>query len=147
MTREFCERLKHEFPHEGNNRDYNFWQFNFEQFRVTKLGIGFTKPTLQEVVEISHKMLKRVNMVYVAEHGTLQGTEKGDIIIIPGYQIRSQHALAINDMDEQGDGRAILFSTSWHGTYGMTSEQMNRYICFAKAFFEKFGVNCKRPRE
>lgn len=142
MTREFCERLKKEFNCDGQNREYNFWQFNYEQFRLTKLGKGFVKPTLEEVNEIARKTLKRVDNIYVAQSDSLQATEPGDIIIIPGYQVRSSHALAINDMDSLGDGRAILFSTSWHAAYHMTSGQMGRYIHFAKEFFDRFGRNC-----
>ncbi|VVB79993.1 Uncharacterised protein [uncultured archaeon] len=143
MTREFCVRLKKEFDCEGENREYHFWQFNYEQFRLTKLGKGFVKPTLEEVSEIAKKTLKRVENIYVVQMETLQATEKGDIVIIPGYQVRSSHALAINDMDSLGDGRAILFSTSWHATYHMTSGQMSRYIDFAKQFFDRFGRNCR----
>ena len=139
MTREFCNLLKHEFSCEGENRKYNFWQYNFEQFRLTMLGIGFVKPTLQEIAEVSRGTLKRAR-IYEAQADYLQATEKGDIIIIPGYQARSKHALAITDMDF--DGRVVLFSTSWHAPYRMTSGQMHRYIDFAKVFFERFGANC-----
>ncbi len=140
MTQEFCQRLQQEFvPHEVIG-GYRHWQFNYEQFRVKILGPNFRKPTLEEITQIAHQTLKRVKNIYVASAlNTLQGVETGDMIILPGYQGRSQHALAINDMDF--DGRAILFSTSWHTPYGMTNNQISRYIAFAKAFFETFGRN------
>lgn len=143
MTREFCARLKKEFNCEDPDREYNFWQFNYEQFRLTKLGKGFVKPTLEEVSEIAKKALRRVENIYVAKCDSLQGTEKGDIVIIPGYQKRSSHALAITDMDELSDGRSVLFSTSWHAPYYMTVGQIDRYVRFAKEFFNKFGRSCQ----
>lgn len=142
MTREFCVKLKREFNCEGPDREYNFWQFNYEQFRLTKLGKGFVKPTLEEVSEIAKGVLRRVKHIYVAKYDFLQGAEMEDIIIIPGYQIRSSHVLAITDMDNISDGRSVLFSTSWHAPYHMTVGQMDRYVNFAKEFFNKFGKSC-----
>jgi hypothetical protein len=146
MTREFCARLKQKFDCSTFDSPYRFWQFNFEQFRIRKLGRGFVRPTLEQVSEIAESTLKRVKNIYVAKEDYLQGTEPRDIIIIPGYQVRSAHALAINDMDELGDGRAILFSTSWHAPYRMTLGQMERYIDFAKTFFERFGKYYHIPK-
>ena len=141
MTREFCKALQETFVPHNVVGGYAHRQFNFEQFQVKMLGPGWRKPTLEEIKPIAHQALKRVrNIHYVEECGFLQGAEDYSIVIIPGYQSsRTQHAIAINDMDF--DGRTILFSTSWHAAYHITEKQMERYISFAKEFFGMFGRN------
>src|SRR3989338_9224260 len=141
MTREFCKALQETFAPHNVVGGYAHRQFNFEQFQVKMLGPKWIKPTLEEVTEISYRTLKRVrNIQYVEKGGFLQGAEDYSIVIIPGYQSsRTQHAIAINDMDF--DGRTILFSTSWHAAYHITEKQIERYISFAKEFFGMFGRN------
>lgn len=90
MTREFCKKLRETFPESPPDSMEGFmhYQFNFEQFRVTKKGEWKKAPTLEEVIQIAKKTLKRTKYVYTlkTDAEVIQGLGKGDIVIIPGYQ-------------------------------------------------------------
>jgi len=140
MTKEFSLRLQKEFvPH--NVIGGYAHRPNFEQPQVKMLGPNWIKPTLDEIAEIANPTLKRIKSIkYIENYGFLQGAEDHSLVIIPGYQSqRTAHVIAINDMDF--DGRNLLFSISWHAPYTITPNQIERYIAFAKKFFERFGRN------
>jgi hypothetical protein len=141
MTREFCARLKQEFPEALPEamKGYHHWQFNYEQFAVRKLGECKREPLLDEIIQIAKTALLRVRSTSVLESDleVVQGLGKGDVLIIPGYQsIKTSHAIGLTDLDIKS--LRVFFSTSWHSNYHITPKQIDRYVSFAKMYFEEF---------
>ena len=147
MTRELIERIKQEFPitERATVEKFVLGQ-NSEQPHLKYMGPNFRKPPLKEVQQIAQRTLLRVKTIYQLRDDleTIQGAGKDDIVIIPGYQGRTSHALVVCDMDM--DGRKIMFQSSWHANYHMTLKQMDRYISFAQEFFEMFAPDYRRPQ-
>lgn len=140
MTHELIKRIRQEFPITETATVGKFTLHpNPEQPRLMYIGLGFRKPTLEEVREIAHKTLKRIKNIYQLQTDIerIQGAGKEDIVVIPGYQGRTSHALVVCDMDF--DGRKILFQSSWHAIYHMTPKQIERYVSFAQEFFQTFA--------
>lgn len=134
MTQEFRERLTKEFQ----APDYRIIPPGNEQFGVRKLGVSKEPLSLEEISEIAKRTLKRVKTIRILETDAelIQGLGRGDVLIIPGHQSSTSHAIGITDLDI--GGARIFFSTSWHSNYHMTKKQIERYIDFARAYFQTF---------
>src|SRR3989344_5788783 len=126
MTREFCKRLHEEFPESppSSRKGYMHYQFNFEQFAVTRKGEWKKVPALEEIIQIAKRTLKRVKHLYSLKTDLeiIQGAGKGDIVIIPGYQSsKTAHAIALQNLDIKN--LRVHFTISWHNPHGINPNQ------------------------
>lgn len=128
MTKEFWERLEEEFP----NNEYFLRRSNYEQFNVTRkrrYERGLTPDEIKQVAEDAFgNEIEGIGLV--SDEGNIQGVGPGDIIIQPRRVKNETHFIRVS-----GDNN-VFFSITWHGCYFITPQQMNRYVGFAKRYFE-----------